>query len=152
MLGNEILRAKLSVLLNYTSTNILKDATMTLMSRVIASNFIKAVRNFLTTTNMLKDTQTSSLSSVIAILHLLLPLIMIIKLLIVIFNSSCDNNDYMIIIIEQITMMMIVIMRIVGHHRFLNSKFFECGTLGYRINVHVRLFFFRSISPLYDPY
>ena len=66
MLGNEILKAKLSVLLNYTSTNILKDATMTLISRVIASNFIKAVSNFLTTTNMLKDTRTSSLSSYFA--------------------------------------------------------------------------------------
>ena len=61
------MRAKLSVLLNYTSTNILKDATMTLTSSVIASNFIKVVSNFLTTTNMLKDTWTSSMSSVIAI-------------------------------------------------------------------------------------
>ena len=40
-----------------------------LMSSVIVSNFIKAVSNFLTTTNMLKDMRTSSISSVIAIVQ-----------------------------------------------------------------------------------
>ena len=37
------------------------------MGSVIASNFIKVVSNFLTATNLLKDTRTSSMSNVIAI-------------------------------------------------------------------------------------
>ena len=31
------------------------------------------------------------------------------------------------------------------------SKIMKSANLGYRINVHVRLLFFRSISPLYNP-
>ena len=37
------------------------------MSSVIASDFIKVVNSFLTSTNMLQDTKTSSVCSVIAI-------------------------------------------------------------------------------------